>query len=225
MGRHHCNSCHCYIIPFVGVFCLCPVCFDQWYPGVWYRPELNPPISPIPFSRGGGVTAGRMARWGRSPCLPTCHPARPCTLHCSGCGGSFQHVRLLLGGGRDTLGRQKGVSSFHRYHKARRREGKNFQLWFLTLLRPWGEKEKRAWLLHICSQRWLELFVQLLEFVMMSPSWKTDFLVTVWITFKLQIWVDGVPNWSLLPSCMEKVCFCMHLNTTVMKIFLKIDSN
>lgn len=33
------------------------------------------------------------------------------------------------------------------------------------------------------------------------------------------------PKLLLLPSCVEKVCFCMHWNTTVRKIFLKISSN
>lgn len=123
MGSNDCNSCHYYIIPFVGMFCLCPVCFDQWYPGVWYRPELNLPNSPLPLSIGEGVAVDKMASWGRSPCLPTGCPARPHTLslHCSGCGGSFHYVGQLLGGGRDALGRQKGVSSFHRYHTAQKR--------------------------------------------------------------------------------------------------------
>lgn len=173
MGKSHCNSCHCYIIPFVGTFCLCPVHFDQWDPRVWYKPALNPPKSPMPFTRGGGVTADGMARWGRSPRLPTCHPARPCTLSllCDGCGGSFQHIRLLPCGGRGALGRQFPWVPWCAADKAR-----TSTCGFLMLHRPWEEKEKRACLLHICSQQWPELFVQLLCFVMMSPSWKTYFL-------------------------------------------------
>lgn len=118
MRRNHCNSCHCCIIPFVGMFCLCPACLDQWYPRAWY--ELNSPNSPIPFSRGGGVTEIERRR---SSCRLPHHPPQPCTLSlsCSRCGGGFQYVRLLLGGDRDALGRQNCVSSFHRYHKLQKK--------------------------------------------------------------------------------------------------------
>lgn len=51
--------------------------------------------------------------------------------------------RLLPGGGREALGRQKGVNSFHRYHKAQKKRRQELQAVVSNLaqaLRGEGEK-------------------------------------------------------------------------------------
>lgn len=145
------------------VCCLCPVFFNQCYPEVWCRPELKPQNNPAPFLQRWRSDCGQKGQKGRYLACP--HAIEPDPVVGVEAISSLSNWCWMKAGtpygGRRLLTVSTGTTRCR------------------SLVRLCGEKEKRAvCCISVASNGLSCLSFELLQFVMMSPNWKMDFLVT-----------------------------------------------